>query len=144
MTERLSAHFTLAELTVSQAAARKGLDNTPPIEVMPALRLLALGLEGIRILLGAPIIVNSGYRSPAVNAAVGGSPTSQHMRGEAADIICPGFGSPRAVATRIVEAGIDYDQCIVEFGAWVHVSFVRHGRRQALIIDHAGTRPMFA
>lgn len=142
---RLSPHFTLEELTFSQTAARRGIDNTPTPEVLENLKRTALGLEGIRILLGVPIIVSSGYRSPALNAAVGGSKSSQHMTGEAADFTAPGFGSPRAVVDRMTDAHIEYDQCIVEFGRWVHVSFVKsNARRQALIIDENGTRPLYA
>lgn len=140
----LSPHFSLAELTVSQAAARAGVSNDPPADVMPALRRTAQGLELIRGLLGVPIIVTSGYRSPVVNRLVGGARVSQHTKGEAADIIAPAFGSPEAVVRKIIEARLDVDQVILEFpgsGGWVHVSFTGSPRRQALLIDHAGTRP---
>ncbi len=140
----LSPHFTLAEMTVSQEAARRGLDNTPPPDIVEALRRTCLGLEAVRVRLGcAPIIVSSGYRSPAVNAAVGGSKSSQHMTGQAADIICPAFGGPTEVAAALRDSGIEYDQLILEFGRWVHISFAPKPRRQALIIDRAGTRPMW-
>jgi hypothetical protein len=142
---RLTPHFTLDELTISETAARRGWDNIPPPDAMAALRHTALGLEGIRTLLGAPIIVTSGYRSPELNSAIGGSASSQHMRGEAADFICPGYGDPRNVVHRIVDSGLDYDQVIVEFERWVHVSFVRGGgRRHALVVDRSGTRPLLA
>lgn len=141
----LSPHFTLAEMTVSQEAARRGLDNTPPPNIVEALRRTCLGLEAVRVRLGcAPIIVNSGYRSPAVNAAVGGSNNSQHMTGQAADIICPAFGGPTEVAAALRDSGIEYDQLILEFNRWVHISFAPNPRRQALIIDRAGTRPMWS
>lgn len=141
----LSAHFTLAEFVVSQEAARRGLDNTPPAELMPALIRTAQGLEAVRVRLGcAPIIVTSGYRSKAVNAAVGGTAGSQHMRGEAADIIVPRFGGPTEVATALRDGGIEYDQLILEYGRWVHISFSAKPRHQALIIDRAGTRPMWS
>lgn len=140
---KLSAHFDLSEFTISQTAARLGIDNTPPPDVVERLKHTAQGLEGIRILLGVPIIISSGYRSPALNAAVGGSKTSQHMTGEAVDFTAPGFGSPRHVMDRILDAGIGFDQCILEFppNGWVHMSFVPSGaRRQALLIDGGGTR----
>ena len=143
----LSPHFTLDELTVSQTAARDGIDNTPPPEVIENLRRTAMGLEGIRILLGVPVIVTSGYRSLALNRAIGSKDTSQHVTGEAADFVAPSYGPPRVVMDRIVDAGIDYDQCILEFasrGGWVHISFSKQRRRQALIIDETGTRPFFA
>lgn len=136
----LSQHFTLAELTVSQAAARLGLDNTPGPQTVQALHNTALGLELVRVLLGAPIIINSGYRAPLVNKAVGGAANSQHMTGQAADIICPGYGTPHEVVQAIVHSSIPFDQCILEFDAWCHVSFAPGGRRQALVIDHDGTR----
>lgn len=138
---KLSTHFTLAEMTISQTAERKGLDNDPPIEILAALKRTALGLETVRMLLGAPIIITSGYRSPAVNRAVGGSKSSQHLKGEAADIIVPGFGTPAEVVKAIVGHNeIPFDQCILEFGRWVHISFSQAPRRQALIIDRTGTR----
>jgi zinc D-Ala-D-Ala carboxypeptidase len=141
---QLSPHFSLAEFTTSQEAARRGLDNTPPPAVIEALKLTAQGLEAVRVRLGcAPIIVSSGYRSPVVNAAVGGSKTSQHMTGQAADIICPGFGAPAQVAAALRDSGIAYDQLILEFGRWVHISFAPKPRHMALIIDRDGTRPMW-
>lgn len=139
----LSAHFTLAEMIVSQEAARRGIDNAPPPDVVERLRRTAQGLEAVRVRLGcAPIIVSSGYRCHELNAAIGGSRTSQHMTGEAADIICPRFGGPVEVAYALRDSGIEYDQLILEFGRWVHISFTDHPRHQALIIDRAGTRPM--
>jgi len=145
----LSTHFTLAEFTSSQTASRRGMDNTPPHEVIEALTRTALGLETVRMLLGAPIVITSGYRSPKVNAAVGGSAKSQHILGEAADIICPGFGTPSEVVRAIVaHREIPYDQCILEYpgkdgkGGWCHISFRRNPRGQALVIDSTGTRPI--
>lgn len=141
----LSPHFTLEELTVSQEAARRGIDNTPTPEAMEALKRTAMGLEAVRMRLGgAPILVSSGYRSPAVNAAVGGSKSSQHMRGEAADFTAPRFGNPRAIVDALVDSDVPYDQLILEFGRWVHISFSQRPRRQALVIDTTGTRPWMA
>lgn len=142
----LSPHFTLAELTHSQTADRLSLTNDPTPEIADNLRKLALGLEMVRALIGAPIHVSSGYRSPAVNRAVGGSKTSQHMTGQAADITAPGFGTPAELVKAIVGSTIPYDQCILEFpgprgtGGWCHISFTDEPRRQALVIDHDGTR----
>lgn len=141
----LSPHFTLAELTLSQTAERLGLDNTPPPEVMEALRRTCLGLEAVRVRLGgAPILISSGYRSPAVNQAVGGSPNSQHTRGEAVDFTAPGFGGPRQVVDALADSEVPYDQLILEFGRWVHISFSARPRHMALVIDRAGTRPLMA
>ena len=138
----LSPHFTLAEMTVSQTAARNGIDNTPTHEVLARMRKTAQGLEAVRTVLGgAPIIISSGYRSPAVNAAVGGAKASQHLTGEAVDFTAPRFGSVVDVFDAIRRSGIKYDQIIQEFGSWVHISFSDKPRGQALIIDSNGTRP---
>lgn len=137
----LSPHFTLAEMTVSEVAARRGIPNEPTPEALEALYRTATGLEAVRAVLGKPIIVTSGYRSPAVNRLVGGQPSSQHLRGEAADFICPAFGTPAEVVDALVKSAVQYDQCILEFGRWVHISFAPAFRRQALIIDQNGTRP---
>lgn len=139
----LSPHFTLAEFTVSDTAARKGIDNTPPDSAMPALRRTAQGLEAVRVRLGmAPITVTSGYRSLALNRAIGSKDTSQHTKGEAADFICPRFGSPSEVAWSLRDSGIEFDQLILEFGRWVHISFTDKPRHMVLEIDAKGTRPL--
>lgn len=137
----LSPHFTLAELTASETAARQGIDNDPPPEVIERLRHTALGLEAVRVRLGAPIIVSSGYRSPELNVAVGGSSNSDHTRGDAADFICPGFGAPSTIVSALKDSGIQFDQLIEEFGRWVHISFGPRMRGQVLRIDRNGTRP---
>lgn len=137
----LSTHFTLDELTLSQTAARQGIDNTPTGEALDNLRRTAQGMEAVRVVLGgAPIIVSSGYRSPALNAAVGGAKTSQHLTGQACDFTAPRFGSVQEVFDAIKRSGVAYDQCIVEFGRWIHISFSAAPRRQALVIDNHGTR----
>jgi uncharacterized protein YcbK (DUF882 family) len=140
----LSTHFTLDELTASQTAARKGLDNTPnATEVANLVRVAAL-LEEVRALLNKPILINSGFRSKAVNDAVGSRDTSQHRIGCAADIRVPGM-TPREVVEACIAANIGYDQIIEEFGSWTHISVPdspsRPPRRQALTIDRQGTRP---
>ena len=140
----LSPNFTLDELTASQTAARKGLDNTPnATEVANLVRVAAL-LEEVRALLKKPILVNSGFRSKAVNDAVGSRDTSQHRIGCAADIRVPGM-TPREVVEACIAANIGYDQIIEEFGSWTHISVPNTAstapRRQALTIDRQGTRP---
>lgn len=137
----LSQHFTLAEMTVSETAARRGIDNDPPPDVVERLKHTALGLEAVRIRLGAPIVVSSGYRSPALNAAIGGAQNSDHTRGDAADFICPGFGAPSTIVSALKDSGIQFDQLIEEFGRWVHISFGPRMRGQVLRIDRNGTRP---
>ena len=110
---RLTEHFDLAEFTLSQEAARRGIDNTPPDEVLENLYILAMALEEVRARLGCPIVISSGYRSPALNAAVGGAPNSAHVLGYAADLTCPGFGAPLSVCKAIATLpDFKYDQCI--------------------------------
>jgi len=140
---QLSEHFTLEELTVSEAAARQGLSNEPTDEALENLKRLAEFLEDVRALVGKPIRINSAYRSPEVNAAVGGSKTSQHCFGCAADIRVPGM-TPDEVVRLITDSDLDYDQCIREFDSWTHVSIPNKPeakpRKMALIIDKQGTR----
>jgi zinc D-Ala-D-Ala carboxypeptidase len=140
---RLSEHFTLDELTVSETAERMGIDNDPPDDIIPNLRALAVALEMVREALGdRPVVVTSGYRSPVLNRIVGGSRESAHLQGYAADFTCPGFGSPLDVCRAVVAAGrIPYDQLIHEFGRWVHLSVDPRWRGQVLTIDRQGTRP---
>lgn len=140
----LSPHFTLAEFSVSDTAARRGIDNTPPGHVIPALERTALGLEAIRVRLGtAPITITSGFRSLPLNRLIGSRDSSQHVLGEAADFICPRFGTPAEIVAAVRGSGIPYDQLILEYagsgGGWVHVSFTDNPRRQALKIDATGT-----
>lgn len=141
---KLTEHFTLEELTASDIADRHGIDNTPtsPL-ILTNLKNLAEGLEHVRALLGRPIIVNSGYRSVVVNSLLKSKPSSQHTKGLAADIICPSFGTPKDIIKKIISSDINYDQVILEFDRWIHISFCEEGykpRKQALIIDSKGTR----
>lgn len=133
----LSNSFTLEELTFSDTAARKGLSNEPNDEQVANLMELAQSLERIRTLLGHPIIVRSAFRSPKVNSSVGGSPTSSHMEGLAADIVCPGFGTPKEVCEAIIGSEIPFDQIILEYDAWTHISIDPRMRRMVLS-KHAG------
>lgn len=125
----LSPHFTLSELTVSQEAARRRIDNTPDAGHIENLRRLADTLEQVRTVLGKPITVNSAYRCLAVNRAIGSKDTSEHVDGRAADIICPAYGNPWQVAQAIQLAGIAYNQLILEYGSWVHISIPAHGQK---------------
>jgi len=141
----LSPNFTLAELTVSETAARNGLDNTPgPIAYQNLVRLANFLEEVKKVLGGKPIMINSAYRGPEVNAHVGGSKNSQHMVGCAADIRVPGM-TPNEVVKAIIASKLQYDQLIREFDSWTHISIPNEEsstpRGQTLIIDRAGTRP---
>jgi zinc D-Ala-D-Ala carboxypeptidase len=140
----LSPNFTLEELTVSEIAARRNLDNTPNATEVANLVRTAELLEQVRAVLGKPILVNSAFRSKTVNDAVGSRDTSQHRLGCAADIRVPGV-TPKQVVQACVDAKVPFDQIIEEFGSWTHISVPntkgQQPRRQALIIDRQGTRP---
>ncbi len=127
----LSPHFTLEELTRSSTAVRLGIDNTPPEGVFANLAVLAEGLEALRALLGHPLMIDSGYRCPDLNAVVHGSQFSAHLQGYAADFVCPAFGAPLEIVRAIEASGIRFDQCIQE-GTWVHISFDPRMRQQVL------------
>ena len=140
----LSPHFTLEELTASETADRQGIDNQPTdVKVKNHLKILAKNLEDVRECLGSPIHINSAYRSLVVNALLGSKPTSAHVKGLAADFVCPGFGTPKEVVQRLSSSNVAYDQLILEFDRWVHIGFAEEGyipRKQVLIIDKQGTR----
>jgi hypothetical protein len=138
---QLSVHFTLDELTHTD---HREFDNTPTsLEIANLIRLAGL-LEDVKIILGGkPVMVNSAFRSEAVNNAVGSRNTSQHRIGCAADIRVPGV-TPDEVVKAVIASGIGYDQIIREFDRWTHISVPNTKdmtpRRQALIIDKSGTR----
>ena len=128
MQQRLSPSFTLAEMIVSQTAARRDIDNSPPPAVIAALSALCVNvLQPVRDHFDRPVIVTSGYRSPELNRAIGGSSTSQHCKGEAADFTVAGVSNLEVA--RWMEARLNYDQLIYEFGesGWIHCSW-RDGR----------------
>ena len=134
----MTEHFTLEELT---ATSHRQFDNTPNEAETANLQRLAEFLERVKAALdGKPVMINSAFRSKQVNDSVGSKDTSQHRTGCAADFKVPGM-TPDAVVRAIMAAGLPYDQIIREFDAWTHISISDKPRRQALIIDRAGTRP---
>jgi uncharacterized protein YcbK (DUF882 family) len=143
---QLSKHFTLEELTRSARAEALGIDNTAPAEIVPRLVLLAELLERIRATVAVPIVVSSGYRCPALNAAVGSRSSSDHPQGHAADISAPAFGSATELA-RLLAPLVDVlgiGQIILEGvkgKQWVHVSTHQPERasNRVLTITDAGT-----
>jgi len=138
---RLTPHFTLEEFTFSQTATRKGIDNTPHEGILDNLCILANGMEDVRNLLNAPIYVSSGYRCPELNDLLGSKRTSQHTQGLACDFTSNAYGSPQIIFADIISSDIRYDQLILEFDRWIHISFVEDGgtpRKQALIINGEG------
>lgn len=143
----LSPHFTLAELIASNKAAQLDIDNTPPPEHEAKLVLTAEMLERIRALLQCPIIVTSGYRCMALNIAVGGVTSSDHARGQAADIVVPAFGTPYEVAKKLAPliSRIGIGQLILEGvkgKQWVHVStrMADKPSNRVITITDAGAR----
>lgn len=131
---QLSPHFTLSEFTRSDTANRLKINNNPGPQHLQNLRKLAIALEDIRALLKCPVIITSGYRSPALNTAVEGSSTSSHCFGLAADFHAPGFGSDQAVAKAIAASDLMFDQLIFEQSRthWVHVGIDPRMRREVL------------
>jgi putative chitinase len=126
-----SKYFTLEEMTASNTAIRKGINNVPTGSAMQALAYTATRMDTVRTLLGHPIRVSSGYRSPSLNKVIGGSNNSAHTLGYAVDFTCPGYGSPKDICNAIMAAKIQYDQLIYE-GTWVHISFDTKNRMQDL------------
>ena len=137
----MTPHFTLAELTYTD---HRTLDNTPDPAALANLQRLAEFLEKVKELLRfKPIMINSAYRSKAVNDAVGSKDTSQHRLGCAADIRVPGM-TPDEVVRAVIGSSLPFDQCIREFDSWTHISIPNtpdlNPRKQSLIIDRTGTR----
>jgi len=133
MTTQLSKNFTLSEFTRSKTAIQYGIDNTPTTEEIANMKLLCENvLEPIRKLFKRPIKITSGYRSKQLNLKVGGVSNSQHKTGQAADIQISGIPVDEAF-NKILESGIEFDQCILE-STWLHLSYNQgHNRNQALI-----------
>lgn len=139
---QLSKNFSLEEMTHSDFAVRKGIDNTPTPEQVENLRDVARVLEEVRALIACPIGVTSGFRSPKLNAAVGGSATSAHMEGRAADFRAPQYGEPLDICKAIARSEIKFDQLIYE-GDWVHIAVAENMRGQVLTAHFEGGRPKY-
>lgn len=141
---KLSPHFSLSEMTRSGTAEKRGLDNTPDEAALEALKSLCENvLEPLRVDIGKPMRVNSAYRAPEVNAAVGGSKTSQHCKGEAADVEINGMPNGD-LAQKIIDMGLPFDQLILEFytpgepnSGWVHVSHKKDGPQRGQVLTAA-------
>lgn len=141
----LTANFTLEELTRSDAAARNGWDNTPNEAEIENLKRLAMLLQQVKTAVGGKaVMINSGFRSKQVNDSVGSKDSSQHRIGCAADLRIPGM-TPRQVVEACIAANVPFDQIILEFDSWTHISVPNtpdaKPRGQKLIIDKSGTRP---
>jgi uncharacterized protein YcbK (DUF882 family) len=138
---QLSEHFTLEELTHTD---HREFDNTPNEAEKANLERLAAFLEKVKgVLGGKPVMINSAFRCKQVNDAVGSKDSSQHRIGCAADLRIPGM-TPDEVVRAVIASDLQFDQIIREFDRWTHISVPNtpdaKPRRQALIIDKAGTR----
>ena len=149
---KLTNNFSLQELLKSQTALRKGIDNKPadPSVITNLQVLCEKVLQPVRDHFGKPVVINSGYRSPKLNKAIGGSNKSQHTKGEAADIEIPGLSNKELA--EYIEDNLPFDQLILVFyngvdpnSGWVHVSYVNDSdnRKQTLTINKNGTFPGF-
>jgi len=135
---RLGKNFTLEEFLVSETAERNGIDMTPPAAVVDNLTdLVETCLQPLRDHLGLPIHITSGYRPRVLNTLIGGSTTSAHVDGRAADFRVDGM-EPLAVCRAANELDIPFDQVIHEFGRWVHLGIAREPRRELLTAYHDG------
>jgi hypothetical protein len=137
---QISKHLTLAEVSRSETAKRKGINNTPIGEHLANFKLLAEKIfEPIREHFGVPILISSGYRSKELNSAIGGSLTSQHCQGEAIDIDMDGTTITNAQVFNYIKDNLNFDQLIWEFGTdknpdWVHVSYESSGKQRKQIL----------
>lgn len=130
---QLGKHFDLSEFCTSQTAARNGIDMTPPESVVGNLTALVLNvLDPLRDMLARPIVVSSGYRPSRLNTLIGGAPRSQHVAGQAADILVPGL-TVAEVCHAIADSNLPFDQLIFEFGQWTHVSYSALRRRHDIL-----------
>jgi len=141
---KLSAHFSLAEFTKSQTAERKGIDNTPDDNHIEAMEQLCHAvLEEIRYHFQKPMVINSGYRSVALCEAIGSKSTSQHAKGQAADIEIPGVDNLKLA--QYIQDKMDFDQLILECytgdpsSGWVHVSYYNNGENRKDVLTYDRT-----
>jgi zinc D-Ala-D-Ala carboxypeptidase len=133
---KLTKNFYLSEFLKSQTALRKGIDNTPSNEIQENIAKNARHMELIRTILeGEPIIISSGYRCLELNLAIGGSANSAHMTGFATDFTCRKFGTPREIYEYLTDIQVEYDQLILEYDSWIHISFDPQMRGQSFEIN---------
>jgi len=149
---KLTENFSLQEMIKSQTAERKGINNKPddPAVITNLQTLCEKVLQPVRDHYGRPVVINSGYRGPKLNKAIGSSSKSQHTKGQAADIEIPGVSNKELA--EYIRDNLEFDQLILEFyngvdpsSGWVHVSYVDddNNRKQTLTINKNGTFPGF-
>lgn len=138
MKTKITENFTLEELCHSNTAVAKGLENIPNKSQVENLKSLAINLlQPVRDLYGKPMIINSGFRSPEVNKAVNGSPTSDHMNGKAADVRTP---NPRGLFNLVRNSGLSFDQLIL-YPTFVHMSFRSKDANRNQVLYAKGVQP---
>jgi len=131
---QLTKDFSLEALIKSDTATRKGINNTPNEEQINNLKKLCISvLQPLQDALGHKLTINSGFRSPELNKAIGGSGTSQHCKGMACDIESPKISNKELFA-KILDLNVPFDQLIYEFGNWIHVSFNEGKNREQKLI----------
>ena len=148
---QLSKNLTLAEVTRSESAKRKGISNEPTAEHLENFKKLAINIfQPIREHFNVPIHISSGYRSKALNSAIGGSLTSQHCQGEAIDIDMDGTSITNKQVFDYIKDNLVFDQLLAEFPikgnpAWVHVSYKGSGkqRKQILVAKKVGGKTVY-
>ena len=130
-TDRISEHFTYAEVTHSNLAKGLGMNNDLPIELLPKIQQMAdMILEHIRAHFNKPIIITSWWRCPALNQMISNNPNSQHTKGEAVDFIVKDI--PNIEVAKYISKHLTFDQLVLE-KSWVHVSFVSEGNRKEVL-----------
>lgn len=138
MKTKVTENFTLEELCHSNTAVAKGLANIPNESQVENLKSLAINLlQPVRDLYGKPMIINSGFRSPEVNKAVNGSPTSDHMNGKSADVRTP---NPRELFNLVHNSGLSFDQLIL-YPTFVHMSFRSKDANRNQVLYAKGVQP---
>ncbi|STQ89297.1 YcbK family protein [Iodobacter fluviatilis] len=146
---QLSPHFSLREFTASATADRLNIDNSLPATLQDNATHTCEQLEKIRAILGNnPLIITSGWRTPALNKVVGGSASSDHATARAVDIRCPKFGTARTIARTLAASDIEFDQLILESptlpSAWVHIGFRKGANRRQVLTKFAGDKTYYA
>ena len=137
-----SPHFSIKELTFSETAIRHNINNTPNDNELDNLLITAMEMENVRELLGNNFIhISSGFRCVELNTLIGSKKTSSHVRGLACDFTARGYANPNDIVSAIVNSDINYDQLILEYDSWVHISFCEDKevpRKEALSINKDG------
>ena len=133
---KITNNFTWKEALYSATAEERGINNEPTAKEASNIVNTAVSMEKVRSALEhRPIIVSSWFRNAQLNAAVSVVPNSAHTKGYAVDFKCPSFGTPKQICQAIIASGIEFDQLILEYDSWVHISFDPAMRQEVLHIN---------